>query len=38
MDEKGNFLDCDGNIIPNEYLKGKWENDKYLVGSDQVLN
>ncbi|MCH8013133.1 MAG: hypothetical protein IIA61_14520 [Candidatus Marinimicrobia bacterium] len=38
MYEKGNFLDCDGNNIPNEHLKGKRENDKWLVGSDQVLN
>lgn len=38
MDEKGIFLDCDGNIIPNEHLKGKWENNKCLVGSDKVLN
>ncbi len=33
-DENGNFLDCDGHIIPKENLKGKWENDKCLVWSN----
>ena len=33
-DEKGNYLDCDGNILLKEDLKGKWENDKCLVWSD----
>ena len=34
-DKNGNFLDCDGNIIDNETLKGKWENNKCLVNSNQ---
>ncbi len=33
-DEVGNFLNCDGSIIPEEHLKGKWENEKCLVNSD----
>ena len=33
-DKKGNFLDCDGNIIEKETLKGKWENNKCLVNSN----
>ncbi len=32
-DTHGNFLDCEGNTIPKENLKGKWENDKCLVES-----
>jgi hypothetical protein len=34
-DTLGNFLDCDGNIIPTESLKGKWENTKCLVKSNE---
>ena len=30
-----NFLDCDGNYIPIESLKGKWENKKCLVWSNE---
>lgn len=30
-----NFLDCDGSIIPKENLKGKWENEKCLVWSNE---
>ncbi|MET2986120.1 DUF6973 domain-containing protein [Aureibaculum conchae] len=30
-DASGNFLDCKGQIIPINSLKGKWENDKCLV-------
>jgi len=30
-DTIGNFLDCNGQIIPTNALKGKWENDKCLV-------
>lgn len=30
-DDLGNFLDCNGEIIPIKALKGKWENDKCLV-------
>lgn len=33
-DETGNFLDCEGNIISQEQLKGKWENEKCLVNSN----
>ena len=35
-DAAGNFLDCEGNILSNEQLKGKWENEKCLVRSDEV--
>ena len=35
-DKKGNFLDAEGNIIPTENLKGKWENEKCLVSSNEV--
>jgi hypothetical protein len=34
MDKYGNYLDCDGNIILPESLKGKWENNKCLVNSN----
>ena len=33
-DDKGNFLDCDGNIIPSTSL-GKWETPKCLVPSNK---
>lgn len=33
-DATGNYLDCNGNILLKEDLKGKWENDKCLVWSD----
>jgi len=29
------FMTCDGRIIPENELKGKWENDKCLVPSNQ---
>jgi len=29
------YLDCEGNIIPQENHLGKWENDKCLVSSNQ---
>ena len=32
--KKGNFLTCDGKIIPTNSLKGKWENNKCLVPSN----
>jgi len=32
-DNSGGFLDCEGKLIPNETLKGKWENEKCLVES-----
>ena len=35
-DKKGNYLDCDGVIILNESLNGKWENNKCLVASDLI--
>jgi hypothetical protein len=35
IDSSGNFLDIEGNVIPSEMLKGKWENDKCLVNSNQ---
>jgi hypothetical protein len=34
-DENGNFLDCAGNLISFESLKGKWENTKCLVWSNE---
>jgi uncharacterized protein DUF6973 len=34
-DKVGNFLDCEGNILPAEELKGKWKNEKCLVGSNE---
>ena len=34
-DESGNFLDVEGNVIQEEELKGKWENEKCLVDSNQ---
>lgn len=34
--KNGDFLDCEGNIIPAENLKGKWENEKCLVSSNEV--
>jgi hypothetical protein len=33
-DENGNYLDCAGSILSKESLKGKWENDKCLVWSN----
>ena len=30
-----NFIDCEGNLIPIENLKGKWENNKCLVWSNE---
>lgn len=33
VDEQGNFLDCEGNAIAPEDLKGKWKNEKCLVES-----
>jgi len=33
-DDEGSFLDCEGNIIPKETLKGKWKNNKCLVWSN----
>ncbi len=34
-DANGNFLTCNGKIIPKEKLKGKWENNKCLVTSSK---
>ena len=33
-DKKGNFLSCEGKVISVNSLKGKWKNNKCLVGSD----
>lgn len=33
-DKKGNFLTCEGKIIPLKSLNGKWENNKCLVSSN----
>jgi len=35
-DKEGNFLDEEGKIIPSENLKGKWENEKCLVKSNEM--
>lgn len=32
--KQGQFLDNNGNIIHNDSLKGKWENQKVLINSD----
>ena len=34
VNKQGEFLTCDGEIIPKETLIGKWENNKCLVSSD----
>lgn len=34
--KEGSFLTCDGKIINQEELKGKWKNNKCLVSSDQI--
>jgi len=36
-DKDGNFLDCEGNIINDETIKGKWINNKCLVNSNHNL-
>ncbi|QTE21538.1 DUF6973 domain-containing protein [Polaribacter cellanae] len=35
-DKNGNFLTCDGKIIPKESLKGKWKNNKCLISSKSI--
>jgi hypothetical protein len=37
-DASGNYLDCEGNILLKEQLKGKWVNDKCLVKSNYLIN
>ncbi len=32
----GQYLDCEGNIIPPDSLSGRWENDKCLVPSNSL--
>lgn len=32
---RGNFLDCQGDVISEEELSGKWETAKCLVDSDE---
>ncbi|MCO6498960.1 MAG: hypothetical protein J5I47_01105 [Vicingus serpentipes] len=36
MDKLGNYLACDGTIITNEVMEGKWENNKCLVNSNEI--
>lgn len=36
-DEFGDFLNAAGKVIPVEQLKGKWENEKCLVNSNEYL-
>lgn len=33
-DSDNNYLDCEGNYISTESLKGKWENEKCLINSN----
>ena len=33
-DELGNFLSCEGAVIPKDFLVGKWENEKCLISSN----
>ncbi len=35
-DANGNFLTCDGKLISEDSLKGKWKNNKCLVSSNQI--
>lgn len=35
--DEGDYVDCDGNVLFKENLKGKWKNDKCLVWSDKIL-
>lgn len=35
-DAEGNYLDCGGNVLLKENLKGKWKNNKCLVWSIEV--
>ena len=35
-DNFGNYLDCNGNVIPVNELKGKWENNKCLINSNLI--
>jgi hypothetical protein len=37
-DRMGNFLNCQGHIIPIDSLQGKWENNKCLVPSGNSIN
>ena len=37
-DDSGNFLDTDGNIVPEEQWKGFWENKRCLVNSNVIGN
>ena len=34
-DSRGNFLDCQGDVLSEEELSGKWETAKCLVDSDE---
>ena len=36
VNSEGKYLDIEGKIIPNESLKGKWENNKCLVKSNEL--
>ena len=36
MNNSNIYLDCDGNTISVESLKGNWKNNKCLVDSDEV--
>jgi len=37
-DNRGNFLNCEGDIIPDKILLGIWENDKCLIFSNASIN
>ena len=36
-DQKGNFLTCEGEIIPSKELNGKWKNNKCLITSNSII-
>lgn len=36
-DAQDNYLGCNGNVLLEESLKGKWENDKCLIWSNEII-
>ncbi len=36
--EKGQYLDCEGDVIPNDKVVNQWENEKCLLPSDKIIN
>lgn len=35
-DATGNYLNCEGTVIPKDSLVGKWKNDKCLIPSNEI--